>query len=63
MKLSAAPQAGSPQRSDKLRGIKAKFAEANPPLKIKPEWRTNPPSLAVRDGPASARRLTICVRP
>jgi hypothetical protein len=26
-----------------LRGIKAKFAEANPPLKFKPEWRTNPP--------------------
>jgi hypothetical protein len=31
MKLSAAPQAGSPLRSDKLRDIKAKFAEANPP--------------------------------
>jgi len=29
----------------KLRGIRAKFAEAYPPLKIEPEWRTNPPSL------------------
>ncbi len=44
------PEAGAVTSVDeaprsKLRGIKAKFAEANPPLKIEPEWRTNPPSL------------------
>jgi hypothetical protein len=36
MKLPAAPQTGSPLRSDKLRGIKAKFAEANPPSLARP---------------------------
>jgi len=35
MKLPAAPQAGSPLCSDKLRGIKSEFAEANPPSLFK----------------------------